>query len=110
MPYDESCMETMENMIDEGCEVIICNSFNYGEWIVKTAEKYPNIVFLHASGAEKGDNITTYFGRMYHENNEPRRSVYFRHNYLFQPQNPSTAILLSSSHVLFPIVVAMLQL
>ena len=65
VPYDESCMETMEDMIGEGCEVIICNSFNYGEWIVKTAEKYPNIVFLHASGAEKGDNITTYFGRMY---------------------------------------------
>ena len=65
VPYDESCMETMEDMIKQGCEVIICNSFNYGEWIVKVAKKYPNIVFLHAAGTEKGDNITTYFGRMY---------------------------------------------
>ena len=52
-------------MIDEGCEVIICNSFNYGEWIVKVAQKHPDTVFLHATGTEKGDNITTYFGRMY---------------------------------------------
>ena len=65
VPYDESCMETMEDMIEQGCEVVICNSFNYGEWIVKVAKKYPNIVFLHASGTEKVDNITTYFGRMY---------------------------------------------
>lgn len=65
VPFDESCMDTMENMIDEGCEIIICNSFSYGEWIVKVAEKHPNIVFLHATGTEEGDNITTYFGRMY---------------------------------------------
>lgn len=65
VPYDESCMEVMENMINEGCEVIICNSFNYGEWIVKVAEKYPDVVFLHATGTETSDNITTYFGRIY---------------------------------------------
>lgn len=65
VPFDQSCMETMENMIDNGCQVIICNSFNYGEWIVKVANKHPDVVFLHATGTESEDNITTYFGRMY---------------------------------------------
>ena len=65
VPFDDSCMEIMENMIDAGCDIIICNSFNYKEWIVKAAQKYPNIEFLHATGTEKGNNITTYFGRMY---------------------------------------------
>lgn len=65
VPYDETCMEIMERMIDDGCEIIICNSFNYGEWIEKVAKKYPNIEFLHATGTKQGDNITTYFGRMY---------------------------------------------
>jgi len=65
VPFDESCMEVMQSMITEGCKIIICNSFDYGEWIVKVSEKNPDIVFLHATGTEVGDNITTYFGRMY---------------------------------------------
>ncbi|MBQ8165584.1 MAG: BMP family ABC transporter substrate-binding protein [Lachnospiraceae bacterium] len=65
VPYDQSCAETMEGMIEDGCQVIICNSFDYGDWIVKVAEKHPDVVFLHATGTETGDNITTYFGRIY---------------------------------------------
>ncbi len=65
VPFDESCMDIMQDMIDKGCEIIIVNSFNYGEWVVQVANRNPEIVFLHATGTEKGDNITTYFGRMY---------------------------------------------
>lgn len=65
VPFDDSCMDIMQDMIEEGCEIIICNSFNYGEWIEQVAKKNPDIVFLHATGTEEGDNITTYFGRMY---------------------------------------------
>lgn len=65
VPYDQSCADIMEGMVEDGCQVIICNSFDYGDWIVNVAEKHPDVVFLHASGTEIGDNITTYFGRMY---------------------------------------------
>ncbi len=65
VPFDESCKTTMQTMIDSGCKIIICNSFDYGEWIIQVAEDNPDIVFLHATGTEVGDNITTYFGRMY---------------------------------------------
>jgi len=65
VPFDKNCMDIMQTMIDDGCEIIICNSFNYGEWMVQVAERNPEIVFLHATGTEEGNNITTYFGRMY---------------------------------------------
>ena len=65
VPFDDSCMEVMQNMIDEGCEIIICNSFDYGNYILQVAEKNPKTIFLHATGVESGKNISTYFGRMY---------------------------------------------
>ena len=39
VPFDENCVVTMENMISQGCEIIICNSYNYGEWILQVAEQ-----------------------------------------------------------------------
>ena len=62
---DEGCVKVMEELIQEGCEIIICNSFGFGEWIVDMAEKYPHIYFFHATGTEKRNNLITYFGRMY---------------------------------------------
>ncbi|MBQ8787329.1 MAG: BMP family ABC transporter substrate-binding protein [Oscillospiraceae bacterium] len=56
---------TVDELISEGSEIIICNSFGYGEYLGGIAEKYPEVYFYHASGVENGDNVTTYFGRMY---------------------------------------------
>ena len=61
----EECFNTIEELIQEGCEIIICNSFGFGEWILKAAEAYPEIYFFHATGIEETDNLSTYFGRMY---------------------------------------------
>ena len=69
--YQECVSETeesktvMENMIQDGCDIIICNSFNFGECALEMAEKYPKILFFHASGVQTAENLTTYFGRMY---------------------------------------------
>ncbi len=65
VPFDATSMETMENMIAQGCEIIICNSYNYGEWIHQVAAQNPEVVFFHATGVENAPNVTTYFGRMY---------------------------------------------
>ena len=61
----EECFETIEQLIKDGCEIIICNSFGFGEWVLKAAEKYPEIYFFHATGVEESNNLSTYFGRMY---------------------------------------------
>lgn len=65
VPEDESCVETIENLIADGCKIIICNSFGYGEWESECAKRHPDIYFFHATGVEESDNLSTYFGRIY---------------------------------------------
>ncbi len=58
-------VQVVDELVKEKCEVIICNSFGYGEYLPEAAAKYPEIYFYHASGVEHSDNVTTFFGRMY---------------------------------------------
>ena len=65
VPQDDECLNTIESLIQDGCRIIICNSFGFGEYVSQMAEKYPDIYFFHATGTEQGDNLVTYFGRIY---------------------------------------------
>lgn len=65
VPEDSQCRDNIQELINEGCEIIICNSFGFGEWVVQMAEEYPDIYFFHASGVGEGDNLASYFGRIY---------------------------------------------
>lgn len=65
VPEDETCVETIEGLIADGCKIIICNSFGYGEWELACAKEHPEIYFFHATGVEQLDNLSTYFGRIY---------------------------------------------
>lgn len=62
---DESSMEMMEELIADGCKIIICNSFGFGTWELECAKKHPEVYFFHATGVEELDNLATYFGRIY---------------------------------------------
>lgn len=65
IPEDETCVETIEELIADGCKIIICNSFGYGEWELECAKEHPEVYFFHATGVEQSDNLSTYFGRIY---------------------------------------------
>lgn len=65
VPEDENCMAVIEELVGEGCEIIIGNSVQFGEWEMQMAEKYPEIYFFHAAGTGTRDNLSTYFGRIY---------------------------------------------
>lgn len=65
IPEDETCLNTIEELIGEGCEIIICTSFGHGEYALKAAAKHPEIFFFHATGVEQARNLTTFFGRIY---------------------------------------------
>lgn len=65
VPEDAACMGVMENMIEEGCRIIICDSLNYGDWELQMAQKYPEVYFLHAGGTQYAKNMSSYFGRIY---------------------------------------------
>lgn len=65
VPEDERSKDVMEELIADGCEIIICDSFNYGDWVLQVAKKHPEIYFFHASGVKSSNNVATYFGRIY---------------------------------------------
>lgn len=65
VPFDDTCIEQMQDMIDSGCEIIICNSFDYGDYVIKVAKNNPEIKFYHATGVQTAQNVSTYFGRIY---------------------------------------------
>lgn len=54
-----------EDMINQGCNVIIGTSFGFMDGMAAEAKKHPDIKFLHCSGYKTADNMSTYFGRMY---------------------------------------------
>ena len=65
VPATEECTKIIEELIEEGCKIIICNSVGFGKWELEIAKKYPEIYFFHAGGVQCADNLSTYFGRMY---------------------------------------------
>lgn len=65
VPQDSSCKQVMTELIEQGCEVIIANSYGFGEWELQVAKEHPEVFFFHASGVEVSENLATYFGRIY---------------------------------------------
>ncbi len=50
---------------EKGCKIIVGVSFEFGRDMMKAAEEYPGIYFLHASGVNRRNNFSSFFGRMY---------------------------------------------
>lgn len=65
VPADEQCRDCIEELIDQGCEIIICNSFGFGDYALAAAEEHRDVYFFHATGVQETDNLATYFGRIY---------------------------------------------
>lgn len=65
IPENESSERVMESLIDEGCKIIFANSYNYQQYMLNVAERYPDVYFEHCSGYLSADNMSNYFGRMY---------------------------------------------
>jgi len=61
----EECFDAIQELINEGSEIIICNSFGFGEWELRAAKENPDLFFFHAAGLEGYTNMATFFGRIY---------------------------------------------
>ncbi|WMJ79507.1 BMP family ABC transporter substrate-binding protein [Clostridium sp. MB40-C1] len=57
--------KVIENMVDEGCNVIVGTSFGFMDGMAKSAKEHPDVKFLHCSGYMSDENMSNYFGRMY---------------------------------------------
>ena len=62
---EEEATQLIEELVQQDCQIIIANSFGFGEAVLEASKKYPEIYFLHATGVGEGRNLSTYFGRIY---------------------------------------------
>lgn len=67
VPETSEAEAVMENMIDEGAELIFATSFGHLEFARNVAEANPDVTFVHQGGLEGDnlDNLGTYFGTVY---------------------------------------------
>ncbi|GIM27364.1 BMP family ABC transporter substrate-binding protein [Clostridium polyendosporum] len=70
--YKESVKEdkaeverVVNDMIDQGANVIVGTSFGFQEGLLTSAKKYPDVKFLHCSGYETAANMGQFFGRIH---------------------------------------------
>lgn len=61
----ESDAERVLTQLAQENKIVFATSFGYMDSVIKVAEKFPNVVFLHCSGYKTAPNAGTYFGRMY---------------------------------------------
>ncbi len=55
----------IDNLVNEGCNLIFTTSYGYMDPTVAAAEKYPDVKFAHCSGYKRNDtNMDTYFGQI----------------------------------------------
>ena len=50
---------------EEKCNVVFTTSFGYMDDTVAAGERYPDALFMHASGFKQTENVGTYFGDLY---------------------------------------------
>ncbi len=60
-----ACDDAIEELVGEGCEIIICSSVGYGDSVAQAAGRHPDVYFFHTAGVQSYKNVTTYFGRIY---------------------------------------------
>jgi basic membrane protein A len=65
VPEGPDCIKIINDMVDQGCNIIFATSFGYMDYVVQAAQNHPDVKFLHCSGYKMADNLGVYFGRIY---------------------------------------------
>lgn len=69
IPEDETCYDAAVDLADQGCKLVIANSFGHEDYIKQAAEEFPDVEFCHATGfqaASSGlDNFHNFFTNIY---------------------------------------------
>ena len=63
--FQGECGPAIEDLVNQGCKMIILSSYGYAEEVKDRIEKYPEVSFYNNSFDYHADNVTSYFPRMY---------------------------------------------
>ena len=55
----------IDQLVAEGAQVIFATSFGYGDGVIAAAERYPDVIFGHATGFQRAPNVMTYISELY---------------------------------------------
>lgn len=56
---------TVDQLVADGCNVVLGTSFGFGDGLLAAAERYPDVIFGHATGVERAPNLLTYMADFY---------------------------------------------
>ncbi|MEG1548534.1 MAG: BMP family ABC transporter substrate-binding protein [Clostridia bacterium] len=66
---DDSCATAINELIEEGCQIIFTTSFSYGSYTMEAAKAHPEIEFCHATGSDavtnEIPNLHNYFAKIH---------------------------------------------
>ncbi|UQZ88338.1 BMP family ABC transporter substrate-binding protein [Deltaproteobacteria bacterium Smac51] len=65
VPEDETCLKSIQILIDNGCRIIFTSSFGFSKYAALMADKYPDVYFFNCAGNDLRPNLSQYFGRIY---------------------------------------------
>ena len=69
IPEDESCYDAAVDLAEQGCQLIIANSFGHEDYLFQAASEYPDVQFCHATGYQAAgsdlENVHNYFTSIY---------------------------------------------
>lgn len=63
--FKGECGPAIEDLVNQGCKMIILSSYGYAKEVEDKIEKYPEVSFYNNSFDYHKDNVTSYFSRMY---------------------------------------------
>lgn len=55
----------IDQLVDDGAEVIFATSFGFGDGTLAAAARYPDVIFGHGTGVQRAPNVMTYMADLY---------------------------------------------
>jgi basic membrane protein A len=65
VPEGPDAEKAIRDVVEAGASIVFTTSFGYMDPTKTVADQYPDVIFEHCSGYTTGENMSTYFGRIY---------------------------------------------
>jgi len=65
VPENADAVRAIRKLASSGHDLIFTTSFNYMDQTHEVAKEFPNVMFEHATGYKRADNVSTYSARFY---------------------------------------------
>jgi len=66
VPEGPDCERVLRELAQQGNKIIFATSFGFGDYVIKVAKEFPDVIFEHATGYQRSENVGTYNAR-FHE-------------------------------------------